>query len=68
MPADPVPHGSAAVHPDPGSTNEEPMELTCAKLSPEERHCQLKAGECLHCGTSGHLVATYPVRPKESAC
>lgn len=47
---------------------DEPMNLGRAKLSPEERLCRIRAGECLYCGQPGHYVINCPVRPKGGAC
>lgn len=51
----------------PTSTEEEPMQLGRARLSPEERLRRMNAGECIYCGRSGHFLASCPHRPKEEA-
>ena len=48
-------------------TEEEPMELGRAHLSPAERSRRFRAGECMYCGQLGHLRASCPTRPKDQA-
>lgn len=49
------------------STDEEPMQVGRARLSPTERQRRLNAGECLYCGKSGHFITSCPIRPKDLA-
>ena len=51
----------------PEVTEEEPMELGRAHLTPAERSRRLRAGECLYCGKLGHMLAACPTRPKDQA-
>ncbi|KAF7641247.1 hypothetical protein LDENG_00287690, partial [Lucifuga dentata] len=38
------------------------MQLGRARLTPAERLCRMKAGDCLYCGQHGHVLATCPRR------
>lgn len=51
----------------PASTEEEPMQLGRARLSPNERFWRIKAGECIYCGQTDHFLASCPHQPKEQA-
>ena len=42
----------------PACPAEEPMQLGCARLTPEERLRWIRAGECLYCGKPGHFFPT----------
>uniref|UniRef100_A0AAZ1XEP7 CCHC-type domain-containing protein n=1 Tax=Oreochromis aureus TaxID=47969 RepID=A0AAZ1XEP7_OREAU len=46
---------------------EQPMQLGCSRLSPEERYRRWRAGECFYCGRRGHIAMDCPARPKDSA-
>lgn len=48
-------------------TSEEPMQLGRTRLTPNERLCRIKSGDCIYCGQIGHFLATCPVRPKGGA-
>lgn len=49
------------------SSQEEPMQLGRARLSPEERQRRIGAGQCLYCGKTGHIIPNCPVRPNWEA-
>lgn len=46
----------------PSSSQQEPMQLGRAHLSPEERLRRQRGGLCLYCGGSGHFLAQCPVK------
>lgn len=60
-------HAPPVAQASPPHSEEEPMQLGRAHLSPAERLRRMSAGECLYCGRSGHFISNCPVRPKEWA-
>lgn len=44
----------------------EQMQISHTHLTPDERKCCFKAGECLYCSKKGHLITTCPARFKGS--
>lgn len=46
-------------------TAEQPLHVGRARLTPEERHCRIGAGECLYCGQHSHFILGCPVCSKD---
>ncbi|ROL52271.1 Retrotransposon-derived protein PEG10 [Anabarilius grahami] len=46
--------------PEPAS---EPMQLENSRLTPAERQRRLTLNLCLYCGSPGHVISAWPIRP-----
>ena len=49
------------------SGEDEPMQLSQLRLSPEVREQRMHDRLCLYCGKVGHLILHCPIWPKDSA-
>ena len=60
-PVSPVP----TIPPEP--TEDEPMQLGRARLTPAERQRRQRSGLCIYCGQAGHYLSSCPQLPKDTA-
>nr|XP_033946356.1 uncharacterized protein LOC117452042 [Pseudochaenichthys georgianus] len=55
-------NSSTTVKPASGNTEEEPMQLGRARLSPEEKQRRLRERLCFYCGKQGHFLGACPLK------
>lgn len=46
---------------------EQPMQIGCSRLTPEERQQRWRAGECSYCSRKGHMAVSCSDQPKDHA-